>query len=62
VITVEGRSLMRKAWRRHHSGLRELFFDRLDDDDLRRLVGIWSRLAPADLPDRSDEMPGGIAQ
>ncbi|ROS44508.1 MarR family winged helix-turn-helix transcriptional regulator [Amycolatopsis thermoflava] len=46
VLTREGRALLRKAWRRHHSDLRELFFDRLDDDDLRRLADIWARLDP----------------
>jgi DNA-binding MarR family transcriptional regulator len=47
VLTPEGRALLRKAWRRHHRDLRELFFDRLDDDDLRALIGIWARLDPA---------------
>lgn len=47
VLTREGRTLLRRAWRQHHSDLRELFFSRLDDDDLRALAAIWSRLAPA---------------
>lgn len=47
VLTGEGRALMRQAWRQHHGDLRELFFDRLDDDDLRRLADIWARLDPA---------------
>ncbi len=47
VLTKEGRALLRKAWRRHRSDLRELFFDRLDDDDLRCLVRVWARLDPA---------------
>jgi DNA-binding MarR family transcriptional regulator len=47
VLTREGRTLLRRAWRRHESDLRELFFDRLDDDDLRRLADIWVRLNPA---------------
>lgn len=46
ILTREGRALLRKAWRRHHSDLRELFFDRLSDDDLRRLADIWARLDP----------------
>jgi DNA-binding MarR family transcriptional regulator len=44
VLTKDGRTLLRRAWRRHHSDLRTLFFDRLDDDDLRRLADIWARL------------------
>jgi DNA-binding MarR family transcriptional regulator len=46
VLTAQGRTLLRKAWRRHHADLRELFFDRLDDDDLRHLADIWARLDP----------------
>ncbi|NEE00808.1 MarR family transcriptional regulator [Phytoactinopolyspora halotolerans] len=46
VLTKEGRALLRRAWRRHYRDLRELFFDRLDDDDLRRLADIWDRLDP----------------
>src|SRR5690348_16293996 len=34
-LTSEGRSLLRKAWRRQYRDLRRLFFDRLDDEDLR---------------------------
>lgn len=45
-LTREGRALMRKAWRQHRRDLRALFFDRLDDDDLRALVRIWTRLDP----------------
>ncbi|MFC4079496.1 MarR family winged helix-turn-helix transcriptional regulator [Amycolatopsis samaneae] len=44
-LTGEGRALLRKAWRRHHGDLRELFFDRLGDDDLRHLAEVWNRLA-----------------
>ncbi|MFI7610813.1 MarR family winged helix-turn-helix transcriptional regulator [Nonomuraea terrae] len=55
VLTSDGRALMRKARRRHHSDLRELFFDRLDDDDLRRLADIWARLDPAVETDRGDD-------
>ncbi|WP_199431242.1 MarR family winged helix-turn-helix transcriptional regulator [Qaidamihabitans albus] len=46
VLTREGRALLRKAWRRQYRDLRELVFDRLDDDDLRRLADIWARLDP----------------
>jgi DNA-binding MarR family transcriptional regulator len=48
ILTREGRSLLRKAWRQQHSDLRKLFFDRLDDDDLRHLAEIWARLDPAE--------------
>ncbi|WP_020667437.1 MarR family winged helix-turn-helix transcriptional regulator [Amycolatopsis nigrescens] len=44
-LTGEGRTLLRKAWRQQYRDLRGLFFDRLDDDDLRQLAGIWERLA-----------------
>lgn len=46
VLTSKGRALTRKARRRHHRDLQELFFSRLDDDQLRCLVGIWERLDP----------------
>jgi DNA-binding MarR family transcriptional regulator len=46
VLTRDGRALMRRAWRRQHSDLRTLFFDRLDDEQLRRLTEIWERLGP----------------
>lgn len=46
VLTSEGRALLRKAWRRQHSDLRRLFFDRLDDEHLRSLAEIWARLDP----------------
>lgn len=48
VLTRDGRALMRRAWRRQHSDLRTLFFDRLDDEQLRRLTEIWERLGPDD--------------
>lgn len=48
VLTSEGRTLLRKAWRRQHADLRRLFFDRLEDDDLRDLARIWARLRPDD--------------
>ncbi len=44
-LTSQGRALLRKAWSQHHRDLRTLFFDRLDDDDLRRLAEIWGRLS-----------------
>lgn len=47
VLTKAGRALLRKAWNQQYRALRELFFDRLDDDDLSRLAGIWARLDPA---------------
>ena len=48
VLTRDGRALLRKAWRRQHSDLRRLFFDRLDDHHLRSLVDVWARLSPAE--------------
>lgn len=48
VLTSKGRALMRKARRRHHRDLQALFFSRLDDDQLRCLVGIWARLDPSE--------------
>lgn len=44
-LTDEGRALLRKAWRQQYGDLRRLFLDRLDDEDLRHLARIWSRLA-----------------
>ncbi|SPL99866.1 Transcriptional regulator, MarR family [[Actinomadura] parvosata subsp. kistnae] len=46
VLTAEGRNLLRKAWRRQYDDLRRTFLDRLDEDDLRDLARIWSRLDP----------------
>lgn len=46
VLTRDGRALMRKAWQQQYRDLRRLFFDRLDDDDLRNLATVWARLAP----------------
>jgi hypothetical protein len=46
-LTKDGGTLLRRAWRQQRSDLRALFFSRLDDDDLRCLVRIWSSLAPA---------------
>ncbi len=48
VLTADGRSLLRKAWKQQYSDLRRLFFDRLDEDDLRDLVRVWARLTPED--------------
>ncbi|TDE56333.1 MarR family transcriptional regulator [Nonomuraea mesophila] len=48
VLTKEGRALMRKAWRRQYGDLRRLFFDRLDDEQLRNLADVWARLDPDD--------------
>ncbi|WP_222936791.1 MarR family winged helix-turn-helix transcriptional regulator [Streptomonospora sp. PA3] len=45
-LTDEGRALLRKAWRQQYRDLRRLFFDRLDEDDLRDLARVWSRLDP----------------
>ncbi|MBV2363323.1 MarR family winged helix-turn-helix transcriptional regulator [Streptomonospora nanhaiensis] len=45
-LTPSGRALIRRARRRHHSDLRELFFSRLDDDHLRNLAEVWERLDP----------------
>lgn len=50
VLTKEGRVLLRKAWRKQYAQLRELFFDRLDDDDLSRLADIWTRLDDQQAP------------
>jgi DNA-binding MarR family transcriptional regulator len=46
VLTRDGRTLLRRAWRQQQSDLRALFFGRLDDD-LRCLAAIWHRLDPA---------------
>jgi DNA-binding MarR family transcriptional regulator len=48
VLTGEGRALLRKAWKQQHGDLRRLFFDRLEEDDLRNLAAVWARLAPED--------------
>ncbi|MFD2796879.1 MarR family winged helix-turn-helix transcriptional regulator [Promicromonospora vindobonensis] len=46
VLTPEGRKIMRKAWRQQYGDLRALFFDRLDDDQLRSLADVWASLDP----------------
>jgi DNA-binding MarR family transcriptional regulator len=45
ILTSQGRALLRRAWRQQYRDLRRLFFDRLQDDDLRHLADIWDRLA-----------------
>ncbi|WP_165367962.1 MarR family winged helix-turn-helix transcriptional regulator [Phytoactinopolyspora endophytica] len=44
VLTGEGRTLLRKAWRQQYGDLRRLFLDRLDEDDLRDLSRVWAKL------------------
>ena len=46
VLTSDGRSLLRRAWRTHYAELRRLFLDRLDETDLADLARIWERLDP----------------
>lgn len=48
VLTKDGRTLLRAAWRQQHSDLRRLFFDRLDDEHLHTLADVWARLDPGD--------------
>jgi DNA-binding MarR family transcriptional regulator len=48
VLTRDGRALLRRAWKQQHGVLRRLFFDRLDDDDLRHLASVWAKLLPED--------------
>ncbi|MFI0404389.1 MarR family winged helix-turn-helix transcriptional regulator [Actinomadura sp. 3N508] len=54
-LTAEGRALIRRARQRHHADLRELFFNRLDDDRLRTLAETWAVLDP-------DTDPGDTAR
>lgn len=56
VLTPEGRTVLRRAWRRHHLDLRRLFFDRLDAKDLADLARIWAKLAP-DPDDTARDQP-----
>ena len=53
-LTRSGRALLRKARRQHHSDLRALFFDHLNDDDLRYLADVWNRLDPSSTADDAD--------
>ena|SRR5690554_4984447 len=46
VLTPQGRALLRKAWSQHHADLRRIFFDRLEEQDLRDLARIWSKIGP----------------
>jgi DNA-binding MarR family transcriptional regulator len=46
VLTAEGRTLLRKAWRKQYADLRRLFFDHLDEKDLQELTRIWTKLEP----------------
>ncbi|MBE1878795.1 MarR family winged helix-turn-helix transcriptional regulator [Myceligenerans pegani] len=55
VLTGEGRAVLRKAWQQQYGDLRTLFLDRLDDDDLRDLARIWTKLDP----DHEDPIDGG---
>jgi DNA-binding MarR family transcriptional regulator len=45
VLTKAGRALLRRAWRKQYAQLRELFFDRMDENDLTKLADIWARLS-----------------
>lgn len=56
ILTSDGRALLRRARRQHHSDLRALFFSRLDEDSLRCLADVWARLNP---PAAADD--GGAA-
>jgi DNA-binding MarR family transcriptional regulator len=44
ILTKDGRALLRKAWRKQYAQLHELYFDRLDQNDLAALADIWARL------------------
>jgi len=61
-LTPKGRALMRKARRRHHSDLRALFFDRLDDDQLRCLTRIWADLDPSADTSRGEDARADVEQ
>ena len=47
-LTPAGRSLLRKAWKTQHAGIKRLFLDKLSDDQLRALAGAWASLAEPD--------------
>jgi DNA-binding MarR family transcriptional regulator len=59
ILTSEGRALMRKARRQHHSDLRALFFGRLDDEQLRCLINIWACLDSTVDTSRGDDATSG---
>jgi DNA-binding MarR family transcriptional regulator len=46
VLTGAGDARLRRARATHLAGVRRLFLDRLDDDDLLRLAEYWDRLVP----------------
>jgi DNA-binding MarR family transcriptional regulator len=46
VLTDEGDRRLQAARATHLAGVRRLFLDRLDDDDLRRLAAYWELLVP----------------
>ena len=51
VMTKEGRALLRRARRQHHSDLCALFLHRLDDEQMNQLVAIWFALEGDPGPD-----------
>lgn len=53
VLSAEGLAAWRLAGRTHLDGLRTLFVDRLDDDEVAMLVALWTRL-----DDTQDAPPG----
>ena len=46
-LTDEGRELLAAARASHLRGIRECFLERLDDDELAALAGMWPRVTPA---------------
>lgn len=50
VLTPEGRTILRQAWRQQHADLRRTFFDSLTEDDLSDLARIWAKLRPEEDP------------
>jgi DNA-binding MarR family transcriptional regulator len=46
LITPEGRKLFTAARRTHLSGVRRLFLDRFDGEELRELARYWERVQP----------------
>ncbi|WP_330455666.1 MarR family transcriptional regulator [Streptomyces sp. NBC_00820] len=42
VLTAEGRKAYRRAGKVHRTSLREKFLDKLSDEELTKLAGIWS--------------------